>query len=59
MAKRTTVLRFEQVEQMALGWKDVSVARANGSTDVFGLAGFFRDNDPIGHNGSFRRVEGF
>ena len=54
---RHNILRFEQVEQMALGRKDFSVARAYGGADVFGLAGFLRDDDLIGHNGSFRRIE--
>src|ERR1035437_5385199 len=44
-------LRFEQIEQMALGRKDFSVARTNGGADVFGLAGFLRDDDLISHNG--------
>src|SRR6202011_573103 len=30
---RNNILRFEQVEQMALGRKNVSVARTDGSTD--------------------------
>ena len=41
---------IEQVEQMALGREDVSVTRTDGGTDVFGLAGFLRDDDLIGHN---------
>jgi hypothetical protein len=36
---------------MAFGRENVSVARTNGGADVFGLAGFFRDDDLIGHNG--------
>ena len=34
---------------MTLGREDVSVTRTNGGADVFRLAGFFRDNDLIGH----------
>jgi hypothetical protein len=41
---------------MTLGRKDVSVPRTHGGTDVFRLAGFLRDYDLIGHNGSFRRI---
>jgi hypothetical protein len=36
---------------MTLGRKDFSVTRTDGSTDVFGLAGFLRDDDLIGHDG--------
>ena len=36
---------------MTLGWEDVSVARTDGGADVFGLAGFLRDDDLIGHDG--------
>src|SRR5882724_103461 len=32
------VFRFEEVEQMALGRENVSVASPHGGTDVFGLA---------------------
>jgi hypothetical protein len=42
---------------MTLGRKDVSVTRTDGGADVFGLAGFFRDDDLIGHNGSFCRID--
>jgi hypothetical protein len=38
---------------MALGREDVSVARTNGGADVFGLAGFLRDDDLISHDGSW------
>jgi hypothetical protein len=41
---------------MTLGRKDFSVTRTNGGADVFGLAGFLRDDDLIGHKGSFRRI---
>ena len=37
---RHNVLRFKQVEQMTLGWKDRVMARSDGSADVFRLAGF-------------------
>jgi hypothetical protein len=40
---------------MALGCEDFSVTRTDGGADVLCLAGFFRDDDLIGHNGSFRR----
>ena len=53
---RHDILRFEQVEQMALGRENVSVARTDGGTDVFCLAGFLRDDDLIGHDGSFRKI---
>ena len=52
LPRRHDILRFEQVEQMAFGRENVSVARTNGGADVFGLAGFLRDDDLIGHNGS-------
>ena len=45
---RHNVLRFKQVEQMTLGGKDLAIARANGSADVFRLTGFFGD-DNLGH----------
>ncbi len=36
---------------MALSWKNIAVARTNGGTDVFGLAGFLRDDDLVCHDG--------
>lgn len=36
---------------MALGRKYISVARANGGTDVFCLARLLRDDNLIGHGG--------
>src|SRR5712692_7728200 len=42
LPRRHDILRFEQVEQMTLGRKDVSVTRTDGDADVFGLARFFR-----------------
>jgi hypothetical protein len=42
---------------MTLGRKDFSVTRTDGGADVFRLAGFLRDDDLIGHNGSFRRID--
>jgi hypothetical protein len=42
---------------MTLGWKDFSVPRTDGDADVFGLAGFLRDDNLIGHIGSFRRID--
>jgi hypothetical protein len=41
---------------MTLGREDVSVPRTHGGADVFRLAGFLRDDDLIGHTGSFRRI---
>ena len=38
LPRRHDILRFEQVEQMALGREDVSVPRTHGGADVFGLA---------------------
>jgi hypothetical protein len=38
---------------MALGREDFSVTRTNGGAEVFGLAGFFRNDDLISGNGSF------
>src|ERR1039458_2173965 len=53
---RHNILRLQQVEQMTLGREHVSVPRTNGGADVFRLAGFLRDDDLIGHKGSFRRI---
>jgi hypothetical protein len=39
---------------MALGRKNVSVARANSGADVFRLAGFLGDNNLIRHEDPFR-----
>lgn len=50
---RHNVLRFEEVEQMAFGREDISIARTNGGADVFCLAGFLRDDDLICHDGPF------
>jgi hypothetical protein len=41
---------------MALSWKNVTVARTNCGADVFGLAGFLRDDDLICHDGPFGRI---
>jgi hypothetical protein len=49
LPRRHDILRFEQVEQMPLGRKDFSVTRTHGGADVFGLAGFLRDDDLVGH----------
>src|SRR5271169_5236907 len=57
LPRRHDFLRFEQVEQMTLGGKYLSVTRTNGGADVLGLAVFFRDDDLIGHNGSSRRID--
>ena len=38
---------------MALGRENVSVTRAHGGANVFGLAEFLRDDDLISHDGSF------
>jgi hypothetical protein len=42
---------------MALGRENVSVTRTDGGTDVFGLAGFLRDDDLVGHNRLVRRID--
>lgn len=42
---------------MTLGREDISVARANGGTDVFCLAGFLGDDNLIGHCGLVGRNE--
>ena len=55
---RHNVLRFKQVEQMTLGRKDLAIAPADGSADVFRLTGFFGD-DNLGHKpnaDAWRRV---
>jgi hypothetical protein len=49
-------LGLEQVQEMPLGRKDVSVARTNGGANVFGLAGFLGDDDLIGHDGLVQRL---
>ena len=36
---------------MALSWKNITLARTNCGADVFGLAGFLRDDDLICHDG--------
>ena len=35
---------------MALCWKNITVARTNCGADIFGLAGFLRDDDLISHD---------
>ena len=40
---------------MALSWKNIAVARTNCGADVFGLAGFLRDDDLICHDGPLGR----
>jgi hypothetical protein len=54
---RNNVLRFEEIEQMALSWKNITVARTNCGADVFGLAGFLRDDDLICHDGPLGRKD--
>jgi len=51
---RHNIFRCEQVEQMPLGGKDFSVTRTDCGANVFRLGGFFRDDDLIGHDGSFK-----
>jgi len=46
---RHNIFWFEQVEQMALGRENVSIARTDGAADVFCLAGLLRDDNLIGH----------
>ena len=41
---------------MTLGRENVSVARTNGSAEVFRLAGFLRDDNLISHIGTFGRM---
>src|ERR1700756_3971145 len=43
---------------MALCWKNITVTRTNCGADVFGLAGFLRDDDLICHDGSLGRMAG-
>jgi hypothetical protein len=50
LPSRHNVLRLEEIEQMALGRENFSVTRTDGGADVFGLAGFFRDDDLTGHD---------
>jgi hypothetical protein len=57
LPSRHNVLRLQQIEQMALGRKDFSVAGTYGGADVLGLAGLLRDDDLVSHNGSFGRIE--
>src|ERR1700675_4742911 len=53
---RNNILRFEEIEQMSLSWKNITVARTNCGADVFGLAGFLRDDDLICHDGPIGRM---
>jgi hypothetical protein len=41
---------------MTLGRKDFSVTRTDGGADVFGMAGFLRDDDLISHSGSLAGI---
>src|ERR1700730_5748418 len=50
LPRRNNVLRFKKIEQMALSWKNIAVARTNCGADVFGLAAFLRDDDLICHD---------
>ena len=43
---------------MALSWKNITVARTNCGADVFGLAGFLRNDDLICHDGPLGRTAG-
>jgi len=43
---------------MALSWKNIAVARTNCGADIFGLAGFLRDDDLICHDGPLGRMAG-
>ena len=54
---RHNILRFEQVEQMALGRQNVAVARTDGGTYVFCLAGFLSDDNLISHGGLISEIE--
>jgi hypothetical protein len=42
---------------MPLGGKDFSVTRTDCGANVFRLGGFFRDDDLIGHDGSFGNID--
>ena len=42
---------------MALCRQNVSVARPNRGTDVFGLAGLLRDDDLVSHLGLVLKIE--
>ena len=53
LPSRHHILRFNQIEQMALSGKDIAVARTYGGANVFGLARFLGDDDLIRHDGSF------
>ena len=46
---RHHILRLEQIEQVALGRKDVSIPRTNGGADIFRLAGLLGDDNLIRH----------
>ena len=48
---RHHILRLEQIEQVALGRKDVSIPRTNGGADIFRLAGLLGDDNLIRHRG--------
>jgi len=41
---------------MALSWKNITVAGTDCRADVFGLAGFLRDDDLICHDGPLWRM---
>ena len=55
-ARVTGYIESGKKEGANLGREDVSVARTNGGADVFGLAGFFRDDDLISHDGFVSKV---
>ena len=52
----THVLRFEQIDQMTFGWKDLAIARTHRGADVFRLAGFLGDDDLFSHLGAWWRT---
>src|SRR6266478_6578484 len=53
---RHHILRFEQIEQMALGRKDFSVARTDSGADILRLAGLLGDDNLIRHQGLVSRI---
>jgi len=48
---RNHIFRFKQIDQVSFGRKNVAELRTNGGADVPSLAGFFGDDDLIGHGG--------
>ena len=53
---RHNIFRFEQVEQVAFGRENVSVAGTNSGTDIFRLAGLLGDDNLTSHDGLVWRI---